>query len=194
MIRKAYNSGFTLIEMLVVMALMALLIGVGVSSFYGMGQGSSLIGGENEVQAALALARQQTIMQNASVNIYFYQDDSTDDIVYEMWAMTNGVNIAYGPKTDSTTLTYEIGDAINEDRDNKYGYKLGVRYHFAKGIDVTVDGTTIEDAKNEYITLRPTGAAILPDNSVIELVLPEKGYGRKITIFSVTGLTKVEDI
>ena len=174
--KKSLKSAFTLIEMLVVMAHMALMIGVGVSSFYGIGGSSALSGSVNEVQGALSLARQQTVLQGSSVNIYFHVDGSTDDIVCEMWAMTNGTSVAY--------------DTL----DNTCGYKMGSVYYFPKGIDVKVDGTKIIDNADKYITLRPTGASITGGNLEIELTLPDKGYGYLITVYNITGLTSVKDI
>ena len=185
---KSYNSAFTLIEMLVVMALMALMIGVGVSSFYGIGGSSALNGSVNEVQGALSLARQQTVMQNSSVNIYFYQDKNSYDIVYEMWAMTNGVDYSYDQ------MQTEISDASQDGRDNKYGYKLGSLFHFPKGLTVSINNNEITDNHEEYISLRPTGSTASASNSEIKLILTEKGYGYLITVFSITGLTKVENV
>ncbi len=186
--KRPLKSAFTLIEMLVVMALMALMIGVGVSSFYGIGGGSALNGAVNEIQGALALARQQTVMQNSSVNIYFYEDNQSYDVVYQMWAMTNGVTVSYQQMKD------EIADALRDGRNNKYGYKLGSLFHFPKGLKVSVDGTEIKGNINKYISLRPTGSTASAGTSRIEMILEEKGYGYEITVFPVTGLTSVKDI
>ena len=192
---RSLKSAFTLIEMLVVMALMALMIGIGAASFYGIGGSSALNGAVNEVQGALSLARQQTVMQNSSVNIYFYEDNQSYDIVYEMWAMTNGVNYSYDQIQD------EVDAALaDNNRDNKYGYKLGSRFHFPKGLKVSVsknkitENDEITDNHEAYISLRPTGSTATADNSEIELILTEKGYGYLIKVFHITGLTSVEDI
>jgi len=193
----ACKSAFTLIEMLVVMALMALMIGIGAASFYGIGGSSALNGAVNEVQGALSLARQQTVMQNSSVNIYFYQDENSNDIVYEMWAMTNGVSILYrndNDKYDTDTVEGENNVAIRDDRDNKYGYKLGSLFHFPKGLTVSVNGIDITDTHEEYISLRPTGSTAVASPFDIELTLKETDKGYKITVYPITGLTSVKDI
>ena len=184
----ACKSAFTLIEMLVVMALMALMIGIGAASFYGIGGSSALNGAVNEVQGALSLARQQTVMQNSSVNIYFYQDKQSNDIVYEMWAITNKVNdVDYGEITGNSAL-------VGANQDNKYGYKLGSLFHFPKGLTVKVNTRPITDSNEEYISLRPTGSTATANNPKIELILTETDKGYLITVFSVTGLTSVKDI
>jgi prepilin-type N-terminal cleavage/methylation domain-containing protein len=193
---KSLKSAFTLIEMLVVMALMALMIGIGVSSFYGIGGSSALNGSVNEVQGALSLARQQTVMQNSSVNIYFYRDENSKDIVYQIWAMTNtalSIDVPYGPEGTVNSLKYEIEDAENDGRDNKYGYKLGALFHFPKGLEVKVNGDEILDNNYAHISLRPTGVTPEFTTSKIKLTLTETGGGYDITIFNITGLTKVEE-
>jgi prepilin-type N-terminal cleavage/methylation domain-containing protein len=175
--RKKLKSAFTLIEMLVVMALMALMIGIGVTSFYGIGGSSALNGAVNEVQGALSLARQQTVLQNSSVNIYFYQDTNSNDIVYEMWAMTNEVDVSY------------------DDIDNKYGYKLGSLFHFPKGLTVKVNNQEIGKNNQEYISLRPTG--VTPEEPISEIILTETDetdQGYIITVYNITGLTSVGEI
>jgi len=215
------KSAFTLLEMLVVMALMVLLLSIGLVNFSGIGSSAALNGTLNEMQSITTYARQQAILNNTPVNIYFhksnpksitaeeakylYKDDS-GSIIYEIWAMTN--------KTDKYNVTYNQlskelikrakKDEKNQDYDIKYGYQLGTKNRISAGLDlsVTTKDTTdfkfsVDQTKAAYITILPSGSS--PSANTSGEITLEIGpadindVGYKITIFSITGLTKVTE-
>jgi uncharacterized protein (TIGR02596 family) len=67
------RQAFTLVELLVVVAIMVLLLALVGPAVTGMLQGSQLTQAGELVQAQLDLARQEAIAQNATVQVRFYQ-------------------------------------------------------------------------------------------------------------------------
>lgn len=61
------QRGLTLIELMVTVALLAILAGVAVPSFSGLLQGNRMTSGHNDVVAALQLARAETIKHGGNV-------------------------------------------------------------------------------------------------------------------------------
>ena len=173
--KHSIKAAFTLIEMLVVMALMALMIGVGVSSFYGMGEGSALTGAVNELQASLVYARQQAILQRSKICIFFTEDSTTESWSYEVWTQTNGIG--------KTTAN---------------GYKIGSTFYVHNSVDLDFEsfGTS---GSSSYCTFNQLGQSSpgSGSNQKIDIGFDKDDNGSvdsgyyKIQIFSLTGLTKV---
>jgi len=168
--KHSIKAAFTLIEMLVVMALMALMIGVGVSSFYGMGEGSALTGAVNEFQAAMVYARQQAILQRSDIRVFFDKDSNTG-WSYEVWTQTNGNGrvSSNGYKIGSTSYIHN-SVALGFSSGNTVDFNQLGQSSSGSGNNQTIDIGFDKD-----------------DNGSVD---PTTKY--TITIFSLTGLTKVE--
>lgn len=80
-------NGFTLLELIAVMAIMSIILGTGIGVFYGFGRGARMRGSVNNLRAAIGLARQQAIMKNTTLELVFGRTD--DDAYY--YYVTNTV-------------------------------------------------------------------------------------------------------
>jgi prepilin-type N-terminal cleavage/methylation domain-containing protein len=71
------KSGFSLMELLATMVIMLFLMGIGIVSFYGIGQGDRLRGSVEQIRNTLALARQHAVTQSKDIKINFYSSGPT---------------------------------------------------------------------------------------------------------------------
>jgi len=65
------NNGFTLLEMLAVMAIMSIILATGIGAFSGLGKGARMRGSVSNLRATIGLARQQAIMKNQPLSLEF---------------------------------------------------------------------------------------------------------------------------
>lgn len=84
-IRSMYKNGFTLLELLTVMGMLALITTLAAVSYYNMTRSSSYVALERNVQNLVTLARQQAALQNRPVYLLrsFYIDDGSNTEIYE---------------------------------------------------------------------------------------------------------------
>jgi len=73
MSKRSLPNSFTLVELLVVMAIIAILIAVSIPSLSSILRGSDLTTGSNHLVDQLALARQTAMTKNCQVEFRFYQ-------------------------------------------------------------------------------------------------------------------------
>ena len=71
------NSGFTLVELMITIAIVGILAVVGIPSLKTFMQGSQLIASTNELVSALHIARSEAIKQNSRVSICESSDGAT---------------------------------------------------------------------------------------------------------------------
>ncbi|MDZ4199645.1 MAG: prepilin-type N-terminal cleavage/methylation domain-containing protein, partial [Kiritimatiellia bacterium] len=69
--KKVPNTGFTLIEMLMVIGIFGILLGIAVPVFKDIGQGSKLDAASRELRGVLLLARQHAITKRETVYVVF---------------------------------------------------------------------------------------------------------------------------
>ncbi len=65
------NSGFTLVELMVTVAVLAVLLGIGIPSFQGTLDKRRIIGAAEQIYADLQYARSEAIRRNATVRVSF---------------------------------------------------------------------------------------------------------------------------
>ncbi len=65
------NSGFTLVELMVTVAILAILVAIGIPSFQSTLDKRRLTGAAEQLYADLQYARSEAIRQNKSVTVYF---------------------------------------------------------------------------------------------------------------------------
>jgi len=63
------RAAFTLIELLVVMGIMILIMGIGVTGYFGIRRGAEMRGAVSTVRTTLMLARQQAITKRRTVRV-----------------------------------------------------------------------------------------------------------------------------
>ncbi len=71
MIKDNRRSGFTLLELLTVMAIMLLIMGLAVGAFVGMGKGDRLRAGVSNIRSTLSVARQTAICKGTKCAVQF---------------------------------------------------------------------------------------------------------------------------
>ena len=84
---RRHRAGFTLLELLVVMAIMGMLMTVGVVAFFSIGKGARMRGAVSNVQSVLSLVRQRAILKQHPLEIRF-DDTVTDAVSYRVWSPT----------------------------------------------------------------------------------------------------------
>ena len=68
------RAGFTLLELLIVMAIMMIMISIAIGSFWGVSSGYALKSSVGHLRNTLMLARQTAIMQGRGTYVFFGQD------------------------------------------------------------------------------------------------------------------------
>jgi len=71
--RRASANSFTLVELLVVVAIMAILVSVSIPAVSGLVRGSNLTVGGNNLVSQLNLSRQVAMAKNCQVEVRFYE-------------------------------------------------------------------------------------------------------------------------
>lgn len=99
------SSGFTLIELMVTLAIAAVLLMVGVPSFVEFQRNSELTSQTNSLVAALNTARTEAMKHNANAYVV---PNGTANKWRDGWIVfvdTNRSGVSYAPATDVTVLT-----------------------------------------------------------------------------------------
>lgn len=150
---QCMRRGFTLLELLVVVAIMALLMGATTAAYFGLGRGARMRGSINTLRGAIGLIRQEAILKGQVIELHVFED--------------NGL---YGYYATNTTHHYQVG---------KTGYfPTGVRID---GVGTDSDVKFIEfqpvgstgNTTSQSITLRETG--VTPASQATVTVYPLTG-------------------
>ena len=97
--------GFTLVELLIVMVLMAIIIGMAVPAFIGMGRGAGMRGGVRSVCATLSLLRQHAITHREEVSFAYFAATSP---VPSYYYATNVSGMAVISTNDPPALPMDV--------------------------------------------------------------------------------------
>ena len=74
--------GFTLVELLIVIALMAIITGITVPAFVGMGRGAGMRGAVSSVRSTLSLLRQWAITHREEVTFHYFDGGASSASYY----------------------------------------------------------------------------------------------------------------
>lgn len=157
------HRGFTLLELLVVMAIMALLMAGAIAGFYGIGEGARMRGALTNLQSTLGLARQRAILRNVPLTVVFFRGAPPPGQPphYYVAKMENGVE------------DYRLGEPVY--------LPPGIRFGVFEGF---------EDPANPKLTFHPDGAAGAATYT-IPVSQERESETWNVKVFGLTGLTSM---
>jgi len=86
-----FHRGFTLVELLLVIVLMAIIIAISAPAFIGMGRGAGMRGSVSGVRSTLSLLRQWAITHREEVTFHYFEGVASSPSYY--YATASGVVI-----------------------------------------------------------------------------------------------------
>lgn len=131
------RSGVTLLELLVVIAVMAIVLTISMPAFTSMGRGAGMRGAVAEVRSTLSLSRQWAITKREPVTFQYGQDNSTNYYVVYTYDAEIGSNtiiqatnylekgLFFTNAPASNSLTFKTsGDVV--DSGNDFVIRIGI--------------------------------------------------------------------
>jgi len=103
--RRLYRTGFSLVELLIVIAIVMVLAAVAVPSIDAVMRGSNLTRGGQIIADQLALARQEAVSRNRDVEVRFYQISDSGD---KDWKAVQFLRIEQGLNGPTTNLASRL--------------------------------------------------------------------------------------
>ncbi len=146
--KKNNKSGFTLLELLTVMAIMVIMMSIAAASYYGMSQGAAIRGSASNISTTLSLARQYAVNHRNRTHVWLWKDGTNSN--YQVYVEAgrhigaNGSNILKleNPKSDASDL---IGGDIYNLESKKSGIITNAYVNDIDGIwltEIEVPGLT----------------------------------------------------
>ena len=158
--RRRRSAGFTLIEMLTVLAVMAIILTLGLPSLFNMIARSKLEGAARQVSAMLRLARLESIKANVPTVVKLKPDATGQNVQVTVFADVNiaggavGSDLIYNPKAtgDFRSTDHVVNSAVLPDK----VYLKGETAQTFSGF--TVDPDPADAGGPNIAVFDPTGA------------------------------------
>ncbi|NQU39666.1 MAG: prepilin-type N-terminal cleavage/methylation domain-containing protein [Lentisphaerae bacterium] len=90
------KCGFTLLELLTVIAIMVVLMGATTAAYFGMGRGSRMRSAINTLRGSVGLARQEAILKGQTLEMWFIDGDPLTQTPYSYFVTNSVAGIQVG--------------------------------------------------------------------------------------------------
>jgi prepilin-type N-terminal cleavage/methylation domain-containing protein len=171
---RSLSRGFTLIELMVVIAIMGILLAMGIPSIYRVLHKEPLAKVVDDVRNVCLTARQQAIMQGRMAEIVFHAEDGRLDIAGGASGRAEDENNDAGRMNEPA--------ASNSGRSAQLPKEIGIAM-------LKVNGISYMEAEEARIRFYPNGTC---DELRLILLRPEDGHSRGLFLEVTTGLPDIE--
>ena len=148
--KRNRKDGFTLLELLTVMAIMLLIMGATVAAFFGIGQGGRRRGAVSNLVSTLSVARQSAITQRTRAQVIFSATDNSWVTHLLKPGTTNIMEQIRTPHYLPMGISFQELDLTEEDRitfrpDGGLGVAKNavIKIHEPKGESPIIDVVTV---------------------------------------------------
>ena len=121
LLARERRQGFTLLELLVVMAIMAVILSLAVAAFRDMGRGAGMRGGVMQFKSTLSLARTTAITKRSVSGVvygnqpdgraFYYVTNANDGVIGTKTRLPNGIMFrhpTYGLNEFTNSVSFKI--------------------------------------------------------------------------------------
>ena len=171
---RSARTAFTLIELMVVIAIMGIILSMGIPSIYRVLHKEPLAKTVDDVRNVCLTARQQAILQGKMAEIVFHAEDGRLEILGGASGRAEDEN--YDPGRVSEPA------ASNSGRSAQLPREIGIAM-------LKVNGVSYMEAEEARIRFYPNGTC---DELRLILLRPEDGHSRGLFLEVTTGLPDIE--
>jgi prepilin-type N-terminal cleavage/methylation domain-containing protein len=214
--------GFTLLELLTVMAIACILMGMSAAAYFGIIRTSSMHGAIANVKGNLILARQHAVMHRMRSYVMFWQDGTNSHYVI---CMQEGIHATDAPEPSAKlviaaprwksgqlvgariyNLTQEVSAGVTANgeqditaampspwrRGDRYGWAIHDVEHLPSGVKFDNSGST--DGSPQTVVFLPDGTTARKGNGDYSIKLAElRGDATaEIKVYGLSGMVEVQ--
>jgi type IV fimbrial biogenesis protein FimT len=165
---RTVATGFTIVELLIVLAVAAVLSSVGLPALTRLSNSNHMVAEINQLAMALHLARNEALKRGANVEICTAREDNSGVVQCDDTAYWNDGWVVYPASTPGTRITVFNGFSSNDTLQSLGGFKTISfnRYGFSTQKDTLVLCPPDADEKRaRALLLEPSGRVVAADYS-----------------------------